>query len=73
MGEGTFNPRLLIRFISRTHPLGAIVERVAERFVNALNGVLLSHEDLASDQLQEQDLQQAEVLFQKRWSMTADA
>ena len=47
IAKATDHPPLLIAFVPGTQPLGAVVEGVTERFVNALKRVTACHEDLS--------------------------
>ena len=46
LGKATVEPGLLIILVSRTQSFRAIIEGIAERFVNALQDVASSHEHL---------------------------
>ena len=54
LSKATVEPGLLIILVSRTQSLGAIIEGITKWFVDALKGVASSHENLQSDEFQDE-------------------
>ena len=46
LGEATVEPGLLIVLVPQTHSLRAIIECITKRFMDAFDGVALSHKNL---------------------------